>query len=371
MNSLCISLEDCLQHIQDNDPWLPITDYFQGGHDLYLKEIRAQNPACFRNDPLRILRAFRFASTLKGTIHPETYKQMIQSKCLIKKVAKERIREEFLKILAVSDSNKWIVSMEETGILSSFFPFFDWYVNIDRSYTSFLHLQDHVHSGLRYLEEIFYRIHHFDFPFAEKLQAIVSKEVIHGVSMETLMKVGILLHDIGKPDTLQVEKNRLRFFEHENVGVKAATDYMQQYHFASKEVQFVTSLIRWHMRPHNLSNVENLTDRAKYRFFRDTDPFSIPILLIAMADAYATRMVPMKELPLYEKFVDDMLNYAFTPGSISQNPLLDGFEIMEATGLPPGKIIGYIRTQLLEEQNLGEIVTKQDAIEWCQRFIKT
>ncbi len=370
MNAIYTPLSIFLKQSQTHPSSVSVVDLFNGISDLTYKNLRAHNPSTFEEDPLRILRAFRIASQIQGTIDSLTYQEMVRTKHDIKKCAQERIREEFVKILTGPDSHQWIFAMEETGILSAIFPFFDWYTEIDRCFTSWLQLQKHVKAGLQYLEEIFCRIHHNDFPFSKELQNILHTHLQPDITFEVAMKVAILLHDIGKPDTLRIVKDRLRFFEHENVGVKAAKEYLQEMHFSSKEIQFITELIQWHMRPHNLSNVENLTKRARYRFFRDTSPYSIPILLIALADAYATRMVPMKELPHYEAFIQDMLQYTFTPGATDQSPFLNGNEIMEVTGLPPGKYIGHLQSKLLEEQSVGNIQSKEKAIEWIKEFEK-
>ncbi len=370
MNAIYTPLSTFLRQAQTHPSRVSVIDLFNGISDLHYKNIRAHNPSTFEEDPLRILRAFRIASQIQGTIDPGTYQAMVDAKHEIKICAQERIREEFVKILAQPKSHLWIFAMEEAGILSTFFPFFDWYTEIDHCFTSWLQLQKHVKAGLQYLEEIFVRIHQNDFPFSEKLGYVLDTELQPETTFEVAMKIAILLHDIGKPDTLRVVKDRLRFFEHENVGVKAAKEYLQEMHFSTKEIRFITELIQWHMRPHNLSNVENLTQRARYRFFRDTSPYSIPILLIALADAYATRMVPMKELPHYEAFLQDMLQYAFTPGTTNQSPFLNGNEIMEVTGLPPGKKIGYLQSKLLEEQSVGNIQSKEKAIEWVKEFEK-
>jgi poly(A) polymerase len=370
MNAIYTPLSIFLKQAQTHPSSVSVVDLFNGISDITYKNLRSHNPFTFKEDPLRILRAFRIASQIQGTIDPLTYQEMIHAKQDIKKCAQERIREEFVKVLTEPDSHRWIFAMEETGILSAFFPFFDWYTTIDHCFTSWLQLQKHVKAGLQYLEEIFRRIHQNDFPFSKELQDVLHVHIQPDTTVEVAMKVAILLHDIGKPDTLRVVKDRLRFFEHENVGVKVAKEYLQAMHFSTKEIRFITELIQWHMRPHNLSNVENLTQRARYRFFRDTAPYSIPILLIALADAYATRMVPMKELPHYETFLQDMLQYAFTPGATDQSPFLDGHEIMEATGLPPGKKIGHLQSKLLEEQSVGNIRSKEKAIEWVKEFEK-
>ncbi|HPJ12539.1 MAG TPA: HD domain-containing protein [Caldisericia bacterium] len=370
MNAIYTPLSTFLQQAQIHPSRVSVVDFFNGISDLTYRNIRAHNPSTFKEDPLRILRAFRIASQIQGTIDPDTYQEMVETKHEIKKCAQERIREEFVKILAQPKSHQWVFAMEETGILSTFFPFFDWYTEIDNCFTSWLQLQKHVKAGLQYLEEIFVRIHQNDFPFSEKLQYVLDTQLQPETTFEVAMKIAILLHDIGKPDTLRVVKDRLRFFEHENVGVKVAKEYLQEMHFSTKEIRFISELIQWHMRPHNLSNVDNLTQRARYRFFRDTSPYSIPILLIALADAYATRMVPMKELPHYEDFLHDMLQYAFTPGTTNQIPFLNGNEIMEVTGLPPGKNIGYLQSKLLEEQSVGNVQSKENAIEWVKEFEK-
>jgi poly(A) polymerase len=367
MNSLYVPLSEFLHYAPLNAAQIPVIDLFQGYSDLIHKNIRAHNPATFQEDPLRILRAYRIASQIEGTIDPATYQLMIDSKQDLHQCAQERIREEFIKIASHEKSHHYIFAMEEAGIFSQIFPFFEWFVEVDQCYTSWLQLKDHVKAGLYYLEGIFQRIHQGDFPYARELQSILKTPLAGDCTVEVSMKIAILLHDIGKPDTLRLMKDRLRFFEHENVGVKAAKEYLHSMHFSSKEVRFIADCIQWHMRPHNLSSVENLSKRAQYRFFRDTSPNSIPILLIALADAYATRMVPLQELPQYEDFIKNMLQYIFTPGIYQQTPLLDGHAIMAITGLSPGKQVGDLQKKILEEQGVGNITSKQEAEEWIKK----
>ncbi|MCK5848848.1 MAG: HD domain-containing protein [Caldisericia bacterium] len=369
INSLTISLTSFLRHAKISDTFFPINDYFNGIEDLKIKQIKIHNPDSFINDPLRILRAIRIASQINGKIDPFTFQKMSDSSSLMKNVSTERIRDEFLKILSNSDSFKWIGSLEESGILSSFFPFFDWYKPLDSSYTTWMNLRNHIRSALWYTEKIFKEIHKGKFPHCAELCEILNTNLVPEATQETLMKIAILLHDVGKPDTIRIVDNRLRFFEHENVGVRIAQEYLSELHFSSKEIQFITSIIKWHMRPHNLSNSQNLTNRAKYRYFKDTGKIGIPNLLIALADAYATRLVPMGGLPEYENFVDEMITFALTPGSIIEKPFLNGNEIMNILSIKPSKSIGRILKDLLEEQSIGNVTSRDEAKKWLLKYV--
>jgi poly(A) polymerase len=366
INSLCYSLEEVENALSNSLDHLPMIDYFSGSLDLENAIIRSQNPGSFLEDPLRILRAFRFAGNLHGSIEENTKKQMIGDREYLLQISPERVRDEFCAILKNDQSFPLLVDMEQSHILEVFFPFLPLFEEIDKLYTTKLQVKYHTLSLISYLEQIFERIRSQTFPYWEILDPILRQIIPGGRSVEVLLKIAGLLHDIGKPSTLSLEGDRLRFFNHETVGASIAKDWMAKMKFSNSEIEWTGKMIESHMRPHNLSNAEKLTPKAQYRFFRESAELGVPLLLLALADAYATRLIPMGELGEYEKFLYDMLTFYSIPEQIKPRPCINGHEIMEILLLPPSRKIGELLEEILELQSLGQIQNKEDAITYLK-----
>lgn len=350
---------------------MPVLDYFQGIEDLRMRKIRIHNPSSFQDDPLRLLRAYRLAGEIEGFIDDFTQEQIYAHKELLYKVSGERIRDEWLKILAFPDSYDWLQLMDKSSLLSVVFPFIESFRSMDEAYTSDLQVRRHTLETLQYLEQIILRIRKHDFPHSEKLIELLDQTLSTEHSNEVLLKLSSLLHDIGKPDTLSIENERLRFFHHEENGAEKAQFFLKELKLANKEIERIEHLILEHMRPHQLSNSEEITDRAKYRFFRDLGDEGILLLLLALADAYATKRIPMGTLFQYEAFLGEMLDYGFREDLKKITPLMDGNGIMNLLGIEPSPQVGKILSSLLEAQHLKQVNNRKEAEEFILQWLKT
>ena len=366
INSICIYLPEIVGAIEQKYSIVPVIDYFQGLADFSNHIIRAQNPRAFIDDPLRILRSFRFMALFSGSIGDTTLEAMMEARNLLQTVSKERIRDEFVKILFSSHAYPILLQMEETSILAAFFPFLDFFNEIDEKYTQKLQVKTHSLETMFYLEQLLIRIDQANFAFAREMDTILKEEFTPGRPKFVLLKIAGLLHDIGKPFTLSFEGDRLRFFDHEQKGAILATEWLSEMRFSNQEQDFISVLIENHMRPHNLSNSDIVTDKARYRFFRENKEESIPLLLLALADAYATKRIRMGELTSYESFVEDMVRFSLIPAKVKPCPFLDGTDVMNLLVINPSKEVGNLLEVLLEQQSLGLIKNREEAI----NFIK-
>ncbi len=369
INALCIPLDNFLRVVRRGETRMPVLDYFQSIDDLKLRRIRIHHPSSFADDPLRMLRAYRLAGEIEGIIDPFTHEQISLFKNSLFSVSGERIRDEWLKILSLSKSSILLEKMDQSGLLGIVFPFIDTFQEIDRTYTHKLQVRRHTLESLSYLEEIIERITSGNFPYAKELRALLEEALIPGRPMLVLLKLSTLLHDIGKPDTISNEGEKLRFFDHEKTGAAKALLYFKDLHLSNKEIDFMEALILEHMRPHQLSNAETLTERAKYRFFSSLKNPAIPLLLLALADAYATRRIPIGTLLPYEDFVKEMLDYAFREDLKKLPPLLDGYDIMSLLKLAPSPLIGQIQASLTEAQHLKKVSSKREAEEFVLNYL--
>ena len=367
VNAICVACPEIAKALHNNYTMLPCWDFFFGREDLANRVIRAQNPNAFTEDPLRILRGFRFMVNLKGSIEETTLEYMIRDRNLLKKISGERIRDEFVKILQEPHSCSVLSLMDQKQVLAVFFPFLNFFKEIDEKYTQKLQVKTHTLETLLYLEALFLRIDTGQFPFAEEINSLLVKEISADRSVRVLLKIAALLHDIGKPCTLSMEGDRLRFFDHEQKGSMIAKEWLCGMRFSNQEQDFISFLIENHMRPHNLSNADLITDKARYRFFRECKEESFPLLLMALADAYATKRVAMGDLIPYESFVKDMIQFSQNPAKVKPVPLVNGTEIMALLEIKPSKTVGNILEELLELQSLGSIKNREEAF----LFVKT
>ena len=121
------------------------------------------------------------------------------------------------------------------------------------------------------------------------------------------------------------------------------------------------------MRPHGLSSAEYVTPNAQFRFFRQLGEGAIGSLLLALADAYATRMLPMGSLTEYEQFISRWLDFAYSPQKNIRKPLLNGDMIMEILQIPPSALIRLIMEDLMERESEGNLHTSEDARQYILR----
>jgi tRNA nucleotidyltransferase/poly(A) polymerase len=163
-----------------------------------------------------------------------------------------------------------------------------------------------------------------------------------------------------------VEDNgRTRFFGHDYLGARLADERLRALRFRNNETERVTGMIGGHMRAHWLPEPP-LTRRAVYRFFRDTKDYGVDILLWAMADHLAThgpeddRATWVERLGMIAEMFET--NFSQHEAVVAPPPLVNGNDIMQELGLPPGKQIGVILEAIREAQASGEVITREDAL---------
>ncbi|HOO97055.1 MAG TPA: HD domain-containing protein [Caldisericia bacterium] len=340
-----------------------VLDPQKGIPDLSKGLVRCRSEERFIKDPLRLIRAFRLGATLEFTIDPVTLRMITKHSHLIGKPSKERIRDELCWTLEAPSSFPHIEEMKRTHLFERILPEFSTLSQIPAHKPHALGLAEHLLWTYKYFEDIMADLDDVLLHHADTAREILCKRVAGGRTLLATVKLAALLHDVGKPETLTTE-DRVHFIGHEDAGAEMVTKRMQSLKFSTAEIRIASELIKNHMRPHNLAKLDNISQRAVYRFFRDLDELAIPCMLIALADAYATEMLPWGSLEGYAEFIRTMIDASVKIGK--PKPLLDGESIMEILSIKPGPNVGKIQEALLEAQALGEIQTKEDA----EKFIK-
>lgn len=181
------------------------------------------------------------------------------------------------------------------------------------------------------------------------------------------------MHDYGKPSTWTIdpETNRHRFIGHDNVGAELIKADLKELKFSKKQIEYISKMIKYHIYPSQLVSNEEITDKAKLRFYNKLKDDVIDVILVAHADRNSAlgpditkEMVENNRLKL-----DELLNGYFEERSRLNLPLLlNGNEIMEILNIPQSKQLGDIVKALKTAQIEKIVSTKEDAISFVKNM---
>jgi len=187
-----------------------------------------------------------------------------------------------------------------------------------------------------------------------------------------LTKLALLLHDLGKPRTATVQDDgRMTFYGHQSVSRELAEPVLQRLRLSRREQELVGLLIEEHLRVGFYCNQPPVSQKLIFRFHRKLGEATTMSCLHALADAYANgRLAAGPEFwQVHEEVVNAILWHRyFARETIAPQPLLTGEEILAATGLSPGPLIGELKEALLEAQVDGLVQTADEARELMRRL---
>ncbi|MCK4355054.1 CCA tRNA nucleotidyltransferase [Candidatus Parcubacteria bacterium] len=221
---------------------LKVIDLFEGQKDLENKVIRAVGDAedRFQEDALRLARAVRFVATLgEGwKIEAKTKKAIQKNSGLLNMVSRERVRDEFMKIIMSERAGEGIELLQELGLLKHIIPELEDCRGIDQSKHHIYNVYEHLVRSLKYA-----------------VQKNYSKYV----------RLSALFHDIGKPITKRGKGEDATFYNHEIVGAKITARILQRLRFSRKDIEKVVKLVRYHLFYYNVEEVGEASVRRLVR----------------------------------------------------------------------------------------------------------
>ncbi|MCM8776803.1 MAG: CCA tRNA nucleotidyltransferase [Candidatus Omnitrophica bacterium] len=318
-----------------------IIDFFNGRQDIKKKIIRTpvSPERTFYDDPLRILRGIRFATRLKFEIEKHTLEGMKKNVARLSIVSIERISEEILKMLEAKEPSRGFYLMDDVGALDIILP-----------EVSALKEKRTEHP----CKELF--------PHTLKVLDNIS---VH--TKDVYLKIAALLHDIGKPSTLQVINGKVSFHRHEFIGQKMVYKICRRLNIPEDKGKFIGRMIRFHLRPHLLAK-ENPTDNALRRFIREMGKDIRPLFTLAKADLTSHNPGRVKNALERLTILEERIKEINRKDKISSFKLaVDGYVIMELFNIPQSRKVGEIK-QKIESLVLDGVIRnrKRDII----RYIK-
>ena len=347
-----------------------IVDSLRARKDIEKKKIKRVSIRAFREDPLRMLRAFSLKAVLGFKIEVSTLNQIRREKNALGAVSPERIVEELFKILETPEAASLLKGMDKAGVLEEILPQIK--VMYDCHQGAYHHLDVWPHSleAVVQLERVFYQQRH-----NADVAAYLQESIAGNHSRAALLKLATLLHDIGKPDTRQKQADgRLSFHGHEHAGRAIIRTIARKLKLSTKERHFLEDIVLYHLRPGYLSNFKKPSERTIYRYFRDTGEEAASILLMSLADQRATRGPLTSEgdqkhhehicLSLMERYFQKRKQKPYVP-------LLNGNDILKKFKIAPSPVVGEILEEIREQHILGKISTKKEAYILGEKILKT
>lgn len=344
-----------------------IIDLTGGIQDILNKRIRGINDKNFEDDPLRLLRIFRFYASTGFDIDKSLIKIAKKLSSRINEPAKERVTTELLKLFEGKYSDAALLKLNECGMLEEIFPIYKEVKTIPSNSHHHLDLFHHLVETVRQIQLIYENSDNEVKAYLETTKYGVFQEL-------AFLKLAGFLHDIGKPScwTIEEETNRHRFIKHDEIGSKLVVPILKDLKFSKKQTEYIKQLIKYHIYPSGLISSPDVTDKACMKFYRKMDGYVIDVILLAMADRLSARGEAVTA-EMVEKNITGLTtllkNYLEMRNEIKPvEKLLDGTDVMEILNIPPGPFLGKILNALKEAQISGDVNTKEDAVEFVKQF---
>lgn len=317
-----------------------IIDPFNGLVDVRNKMLRTplDPDETFSEDPLRMLRAARFAAQLGFAIEHSVYESLSRNATRLRIISAERIQEELMKLLATPIPSIGLYILHETKLFVEFLP---------------------QVSDLEGVEDLY--------GFQHKDNLSHTFKVVDNIASwnpKPLLRLAGLLHDIAKPDTKQFVSGRGWTFDmHEHVGKKMVRQIMRGLRFSKADTEYVAKLVRWHLYPIAIMD-DGVTDSPVRRLIVNLNDDLADLLILCRADI--TTGNPQKKTRRLKNYdlLDARIAEVMEKDRLRafQSPVR-GEEIMAECGLKPGPTVGRIKKALEEAILDGRVANDHDAVQ--------
>ncbi len=324
-------------------------DPFDGLGDLAKRVLRTPSSATqsFSDDPLRMMRAARFASQLGFEIDSEVTEAMTSMASRISIISAERVRDEFVKLLMSDRPRIGITILVDTGLADLVVPEIPKLrLEIDEHH----HHKDVYEHSITVLE-----------------QAISQEERLGGPNL--VIRLAALLHDIGKPKTRNLlEGGGVSFHHHEVVGSRLSKNRMQALRFDNDTIEAVETLVALHLRFHGYGDGE-WTDSAVRRYVRDAGDLLVHLHVLTRADCTTRNAKKADRLARTYDGLEARIAKLSEEEELSKiRPDLDGAQVMSLLGIKPsadvGKALDFLMELRMEHGPLGEERATEELIQW-------
>jgi poly(A) polymerase len=352
-----------------------IIDPTGGLADLRQRLVRSTSAEVFGNDPLRLLRAYRFMATLGFALEGGTEKQIRDHGALLPEAAAERLSHELTLLMGSGRGAAILERMAASTLLWRIFPELQAGVGMAQPASHHLDVFSHGLAALRAMEEMQRRPEQW-FPG----RGAAMEAYLAGAGRRLRLRWAALFHDLGKPASFRRRgegEGRITFYNHDHAGASLFEAIAARLHWSREDTVRISRFIALHMWPFHLSNARfrtKLTPRACLRLAKAIRDDLPGLFLLAMADSLAgrgpKRPVDM-EMAVFELYREVMRVYSERIEPVLERPrLLTGHDLIKECGLKPGPLFSRILDGLEQAAVEGEVRDREEALRWVRRFLE-
>ena len=315
-----------------------LADPFGGTRDLAEKRLRTPlaPEISFSDDPLRMLRALRFASTLQFRVDPQVLDAISRMHDRLGIVSAERIRDELSKLLLGAAPSRALMLATEAGLADEFLP----------ELPALRLEQDPIHR-------------HKDV-FGHTLAVLDRAIAGEREGPDLALRLSAILHDVGKPKTRAIGPRGVSFHHHEVVGADMAEARLRALRYPADLIKEVRELVYLHLRFHTYRL--GWSDTAVRRYVRDAGALLGKLNTLVRADCTTRNSEKARRLSARMDQLEDRIRELAAKEQLSRlRPALDGNEVMAHLGLPPGPLVGEAIKFLMEIRMDDGEVTREEA----------
>ena len=355
VNAICYDI--------NNDEFI---DPYGGISDIKNKIIKTISEKNIIDDPLRIMRAFRFFAVLGFEIDNGTINIIKKHSSLINNPAKERLTYEMMKMFGGQNVKNILLKMDECNLIDEIFPYFKEIKKIPPNSHHHLDLFHHLLESVKQIELIFDEQ-------SEEIKNYLLEEFGSSTRLAYL-KLSAFLHDFGKPSTWTIEPDtkRHRFIGHDLKGAVMIKPVLKDLKFSNKQIDYVSDMLKYHIYPSQLASTPDVTDKAKLRFYNKLKDNVIDVILLAHADRNSAlgEAITPEMIAQNKKGLNDLMEgyLAERKRLKTIKPFLNGNEIMKILDMKESKELGDIVKALYKAQIEKNVNSKEEALEFIKNY---
>jgi poly(A) polymerase len=316
-------------------PMLELVDPFGGVRDLHASILNTPGPpeTSFSDDPLRMMRAARFAAQLGVSVHPEVREAMVRMAERISIISAERVRDELIKLICAAQPRAGVDLLVDTGLADLVLP-----------EVSALRLESDEHHRHK-------DVYQHSLQVLEQAAALESKADGPVPGPDFVLRFAALMHDVGKPATRRFEPGgAVSFRHHDMVGAKLTAKRMKALRFDNDTIKAVARLVELHMRFYGYGEA-GWSDSAVRRYITDAGPLLERLHRLTRSDVTTRNQRKADRLSFAYDDLETRIAALREQESLDAvRPDLDGGQIMALLGLKPGPVVGRAYKFLLEER---------------------
>ena len=347
-------------------------DHTGGQQDLSNRTVRMISEQSLRDDPIRLIRAYRLAAGLSFDIEPATQSAIAENAKLIGQAAGERVRDELYKILSNPSSHKQLVDMAANGLLFYIVPELSPLRKLpqhSRTHrTVFEHSMDAYLALERYLQK----------PPILDNGRVSTIGALHQPDFAGQLKLSILLHNIGKAvKPSSCAGRRYRYTGYARRGASQIESIAKRLRLSNRDTVYIGSMVQHHRRPWYFFKAHQRMDTGgrlhMVRFLLNLAPYVSDLFLHALASKQTETDKNSTMMAAFQEFAGHLLSlyqHHIFP-RIDDDPILSGTDLIHRFGLNPSPLFKIILKRIEELRLTGDLKTAADAEKWVQTFLDT